>query len=175
MSFEQVTRHIPVCDSCGPGWWEADRDLDGPPHFVNPDTDATRNALANAHGWTILQRPDGTYHMVCHECATASLTGRAECELLGGHDRYVPEADPNTEQQAKWEQDHPFPIVLCRRCDRVLRDDAPAAGHPDAMDHRLPADLAELDRLTWPQGSEVNGRVVSLDPIDDCTYRGDDT
>jgi hypothetical protein len=158
MSFEKQYCFIAVCDGCGPACWEAET----APHYASK-AEARRELAAN-YEWRIERELTGRFRMLCGRCADKQDCGKY------GHDTYVPEVDPDAAAQQRWEQDHPFPIVMCRRCSEVLRDDAPSADHPDSMDHRLPPDLAELDRLTWPEGSEVNGRVVSLNPSD-YTYR----
>lgn len=164
MSFDKQYCFIAICDGCGPACWETEI----APHFAS-EAEARRE-LAAQYEWRIERELTGRFRMLCGRCADKQDCARYGC------DTYVAEVDPDAETQKRWEQDHPFPIVMCRRCLRVIRDDAPTgADHPDSMDKDLPVEqealLAELDRLTWPADTDTSAAALDRNPIDDYTYR----
>lgn len=120
MSFEECRCALPLCDNCEDACW----DVTGlePPHFISKTAAATRKALRLRHGWSVEEQPDGTWQMLCPDCA------RSECDR-NGHDWYTATLDPSKPAPER-------PIEFCSRCSIVRRDhnplDAPPAASPEA-------------------------------------------
>jgi hypothetical protein len=167
MSFDKQYCFVPVCDGCGPACWETEP----APHYASEPE--ARRGLAARYGWRITEPAPGRFEMVCVRCAD-----RKDCGT-DGHDPKIAEVDHGSEQQARWEQNHPFPIVMCRRCGEVLHQDAPPAGHPDSTTNDLSDDdeatIAELDRLGWSADADTSPAALNLHPINDYTYLGDES
>lgn len=138
MSFEKQYCILPVCDGCGTDCWETEVC----PHYAS-EREARRD-LAAQYEWRIVRRIDGRFLMLCSRCAD-----KADCEAKG-HDWRPASVDRDSEQQARWEREHPDPLEMCHRCGKVRRDHAPAvaletvtamsaeereflAGHPDLL------------------------------------------
>lgn len=136
MSLEKTVLFAAVCDGCGPDWWIGTAET--APLFASR-TQALEQ-LRDEYEWLIERQIDSTHSMVCEACA-----GKQECARYG-HDPYRASADdPRRIDPA---------LYMCRRCDAVIRDDEPPAGHPDSMTAVLSdADeerLAEMDELLDP-------------------------
>lgn len=119
MSFNEVTSFIPTCDNCGPECWHAE--TDGPPHFFGANL-AALTVLKTTYLWSVEQQDDGSFRMLCPDCAPAV------CDQIG-HDWYSAALDPSAPAPER-------PIEFCSRCSIVRRDydplDAPPAGSPEA-------------------------------------------
>jgi hypothetical protein len=110
MSFRKTTYITAVCDGCGPDWWEGLTDR--APIFVS--VQVARQELENDFECTTERQLDGGFRMLCPGCASKS-----ECEKYG-HVPFIASAEDPA-------------VPMCRRCDAVIRDDEPPAGHPDSM------------------------------------------
>jgi hypothetical protein len=150
-----------LCDGCGEKCWETEI----APHFANERE--ARETLAARYEWRIEREITGWYLMLCVRCADKQDCARYGCEW--GY----PELDHGSEQQARWDAEHREPLQMCRRCGRVLRDDAPPAGHPDSTVLDLPDEqeelLAHIDELTWPTDADTSPAALNANPINDYT------
>lgn len=146
MSFQKFYCVTGLCDGCGEQCWETETT----PHFANERE--ARETLAAQYGWRIERDVTGQIRMLCVRCAAREDCGKYGC------DWGYPELDHASEQQARWDAEHPVPLQMCRRCGAVRRDLEPAAmtREPSAAADTSPA-------------------ALNRNPIDDYTYRGDDT
>jgi hypothetical protein len=125
VSFDKMTCWMASCDDCGPDWWQNDIALDGPPHFHSKP--AAYRELRDTYGWELTRRINGSMQMLCANCAD-----KAECAARGCDWRPA-DVDHGSQQQARWDAEHPAPLELCARCGRVRRDFAPPPGHPESV------------------------------------------
>jgi hypothetical protein len=165
VTFHKCYCFIALCDGCGEDCWT----IDAPPHYAS-EAEARRELRA-LYEWRITRQVTGRFEMLCGRCAD-----REDCAKYGC--RWgTPELDHGTEQQDRWDAEHPEPLQMCGRCGTVRRDHEPAVSEqPDAPSRPLTAqeaaDFAALYLAAWPDTSPA---ALNDNPITDYTYRGDET
>jgi hypothetical protein len=139
MAFEKTILFAVICDGCGPDWWEGTTDT--LPLFIS-HTLAIQELTAD-YEWRVTRQVDGRHHMLCSTCV-----GKQDCTTYG-HRWYRASADDDRRLDPA--------VEMCHRCNIIRREDAPPAGHPDAVPVALTdeqsAVLAELDAQTFPKES----------------------